>query len=54
MKQMMIDYKNNNDEFERKAIDNNEFCVREETAYFVSDGVKMQVPLSKISQVYTY
>lgn len=52
--QMMIDYKNDNGEFVRKVIDNYEFCVREETAYFISEGVKTAVPLQNIVQVYTY
>ena len=52
--QMMIDYRDDNDNFVRKVIDNYEFCIRDETAYFISEGVKMQVPMQKISQVYTY
>ena len=54
MKRMMIDYRNDNEEFERKVIDDFEFCVRNSTAYFISEGVKIQVPVQKIVQVYTY
>ena len=54
MKKLMIDYKNNDGIFIRKEIDNDEFCVREEVAYFISDGVKYQIPLKDICQVYTY
>lgn len=54
MKQMMIDYRDDEGNFVRKVIDNYEFCVREEVAYFISNGVRIQVPLQKISQVYTY
>ena len=52
--QMMIDYRDEKDEFVRKVIDNNEFCIRDEEAYFVSEGVKIKIPMQKISQVYTY
>ena len=54
MKNMMIDYKNEEGTFVRKVIDNYEFCIREEIAYFISEGVKIQVPIKDIIQVYTY
>lgn len=54
MKNMMIDYRNEDDVFVRRVIDNYEFCIREETAYFVSEGVMYAIPLQKISQVYTF
>ena len=54
MTQMMIDYRNDNGAFVRKTIDNNEFCVRDEYAYFMSDGERIRVPLQNMSQVYTY
>lgn len=52
-KQMMIDYrKANGNGFERKAIDDMEFCVRFGMVYFVSEGVKYCIPLEQCSQVY--
>lgn len=53
-KRMMIDYRDENGIICRKTIDNFEFCIREDIAYFISEGVKCQVPLTDISQVYTY
>ena len=53
MKSMMIDYRTKNGEVVRKEIDNYEFCTRDGIAYFVSGGVKHNVPLSSIIQVYT-
>ena len=57
MKELMIDYRNGEDEngevkFERKAIDNMEFCVRDGFAYFKSEGKIYQLKLNDISQVY--
>lgn len=54
MKNMMIDYRNEDGTFVRKVIDNFEFCIHDEVAYFISEGVKCQVPMQKIVQVYTY
>ena len=53
MRNMMIDYRDENGTFVRKVIDNFEFCIRDSVAYFISEGVKMQVPIQDISQVYT-
>ena len=56
MKSLLIDYKvreNNAVHFIRQTIDNYEFCVRDNTAYFISEGNYYQVPLTDISQVYT-
>lgn len=54
MKNMMIDYKNEDGTFSRKVIDNYEFCIRDEVAYFISDGVKINIPIKDVVQVYTY
>ena len=54
MKNMMIDYKNDEGIFVRRVIDNYEFCIHEGDAYFISEGVKYKVPIQDISQVYTY
>ena len=54
MKNMMIDYKNEEGTFVRKIIDNYEFCVHDNVAYFASEGVKIQVPLQDVVQIYTY
>lgn len=53
-KKMMIDYRNDDNSFERKVIDNFEFCIRDGMAYFASNGAFYKIPLQKISQVYTY
>lgn len=53
MKEMIIDYRNDDGSFSRKTIDNYEFCIREGVAYFASQGVPYQVPMQNISQVYT-
>jgi hypothetical protein len=50
----MIDYKNDDGIFFRKVIDNNEFCIREEVAYFLSEGKEYHIPIKNISQVYSY
>ncbi len=53
MKQMMIDYRKDDAEgFERKVIDDMEFCVRQGDMYFISEGVKYCIPLEQCSQVY--
>lgn len=54
MKNMMIDYRDSEGKFVRKVIDNFEFCVRDGVAHFFSEGIKYQVPLQDLSQVYTY
>lgn len=51
-KVMMIDYRNDNDEFVRKEIDDMEFCVRNGNVYFISDGEKFCIQLESVSQVY--
>ena len=52
-KQMMIDYRREDGEgFERKQIDDMEFCVRNGMIYFISEGTKYSVPLDQCSQVY--
>ena len=52
-KQMMIDYRKANGEgFERKQIDDMEFCIRNGNIYFVSDGVRYNIPIEQCSQVY--
>ena len=52
-KQMMIDYHNEDEDgFERKPIDDNEFCVRQGDMYFMSDGERYCIPLERCSQVY--
>lgn len=53
MKALMIDYRNEDGSFSRRVIDNFEFCIREDIAYFISEGIKYQVPIKNISQVYT-
>ena len=52
-KEMMIGYRDEEDEIHRKVIDDMEFCVRKGIAYFISDGIKYQVPLEDVIQVYT-
>lgn len=52
-KQMMIDYRKEDGEgFERKPIDDMEFCVRNGSIYFISEGVRYSLPLDRCSQVY--
>ena len=52
-KQMMIDYRKDDGEgFERKVIDDMEFCVRQGDMYFISEGVKYCIPLDQCSQVF--
>ena len=53
-KRMMIDFRDEDGNFVRRVIDNFEFCIRDEQAYFVSDGKQLVVPMKNISQVYTY
>ncbi len=53
-KNLMIDYRNEDGNFVRRVIDNFEFCVREGVAYFISEGVKYNVTLQNISQLYIY
>lgn len=53
-KQMMIDYRNEDGTFERRVIDDFEFCTRDGVGYFISEGVKYAVPLQDICQIYTY
>ena len=52
-KRMMIDYRNEDGTFARKVIDDFEFCVRDGVMYFISEGVKYNIPLERCSQVYT-
>ena len=54
MKDMMIDYRDEDGQFVRKVIDNYEFCVHDEVAYFISDKKKYAVPIKNICQVYTF
>ena len=54
MKNLMIDYKNDEGIFFRRMIDNGEFCIREEIAYFFSDGREYHIPIKNICQVYSY
>lgn len=51
-KVMMIDYRNDDGECVRKIIDDSEFCVRQGSAYFISQGEKIRVPLDSVIQVY--
>lgn len=53
-KKMMIDYRNESGDFERKEIDAFEFCIRNGIACFTSGGVAYNIPIQNISQVYTY
>jgi len=52
-KELMIDYRNENEEICRRVIDDMEFCVRNGYAYFISGGRKYHVPLESVIQVYT-
>ena len=53
-KTMMIDiHKENGEGFIRMSIDNMEFCVRDGYMYFISDGVRYSIPLSRCCQVFT-
>lgn len=50
---LMIDYVNEETgKFERKTVDNMEFCVREGIAYFDSCGKTYSIPLENISQMF--
>ena len=53
-KQLMIDYRDEKGKFVRRVIDDLEFCVRDDVAYFISEGVKYAIPIGNISQMYTY
>ena len=59
-KRIMVDYRVEEEkneeierEFVRKAIDNNEFCIRNRKMYFSSDGEALKIPVEKIVQVFT-
>lgn len=52
-KNLMIDYRDDEDIIRRKVIDDMEFCVRDGYAYFISEGIKYRVTLEGIIQVYT-
>ena len=54
MRKMMIDYRDGNGNPVRRIIDDFEFCVRDGTAYFSSNGEIMNIPIEDISQIYTY
>ena len=49
---MMIDYRNDNGDVIRKAIDRSEFCVKNGYAWFISGGNRFQVELENVIQVY--
>ena len=53
-KNLMIDYRNDEDMICRKVIDDMEFCVRDGYAYFISEEIKYRVPLDGVIQVYMY
>ena len=50
---LMIDYRDDSGNIKRKEIDDMEFCVRDGSAYFISDGRRLFVPLEQVIQVYT-
>ena len=52
-KDLMIDYRDSNNNICRKVIDNMEFCVHDGDAYFISDNERYRVPLERVIQVYT-
>ena len=52
-KNLMIDFRDEEEEIQRKVIDDMEFCVRNGNAYFISDGTRHEVPLDHVIQVYT-
>ena len=52
-KNLMIDYRNDEDMICRKVIDDMEFCVRGQNVYFVSNGKKYNILLENVIQVYT-
>lgn len=51
-KALMIDYRDDAAEIRRKVIDDCEFCVHEQDVYFISNGIKYNVPLESVIQVY--
>ena len=52
-KSMMIDYRDENMDIRRRIVDDMEFCVRNDYAYFISGGIKYKIPLDDVIQVYT-
>lgn len=52
-KNLMIDYRNDEDMICRKVIDDMEFCVRGQNVYFVSNGQRYNILLENVIQVYT-
>lgn len=52
MKEMMIDYRDDNQTICRNIIDDMEFCVRDGRAHFISGGIKYHVQLEDVIQVY--
>ena len=52
-KNLMIDFRDEEEEIQRKVIDDMEFCVRKGNAYFISEGIRHVVPLDNVIQVYT-
>ena len=51
-RQMMIDYRDEKETIFRREIDNNEFCIRDGCAYFISEGIRYRVRLDLVIQVY--
>ncbi len=50
---LTIDYLNDETgRFERRVIDDMEFCIREGIAYFESGGKRYAIPLENVSQLY--
>lgn len=49
---MMIDYRNDDGDVMRTAIDRGEFCVKNGFAWFISGGKRFSVELQNVIQVY--
>ena len=52
-KELMIDYRDDALEIRRRTIDDMEFCVRGQYVYFISKGIKYNILLESVIQVYT-
>lgn len=52
-KRMLIDFVNEDGEFERVEIDDMELSIRDGMAWFYSNGKKMTIELEEIVQIFT-
>ena len=52
MRELMIDYRDRKGKIFRKSVDDWEFCVKNGTAVFFSNGERIEIDLSQIIQMY--